>query len=42
VARSAWRAAVVLVPEGEEKELAVGLATQLGRGGRETRRSARV
>ncbi|MEU1804040.1 HEAT repeat domain-containing protein [Streptomyces sp. NPDC019937] len=39
VARSAWRAAVVLVPEGEEKELAVGLATQLGRGGRETRLS---
>ncbi|WP_030221954.1 HEAT repeat domain-containing protein [Streptomyces bikiniensis] len=39
VARSAWRAAVVLVPEGEEHELAVGLATQLGRGGRETRLS---
>jgi HEAT repeat protein len=36
VARSAWRAAVVLVPEGEEPELAVVLATQLGRGGRET------
>ncbi|WP_418955868.1 HEAT repeat domain-containing protein [Streptomyces tritici] len=35
VARSAWRAAVVLVPEGEERELAVGLAAQLGRGGRE-------
>ena len=39
VARSAWRAAVVLVPEGEEHELAVLLATQLGRGGRETRLS---
>ncbi|MER8041989.1 HEAT repeat domain-containing protein [Streptomyces sp. NPDC094032] len=39
VARTAWRAAVVLVPEGEEAELAVGLATQLARGGRETRLS---
>ncbi|MFD3354219.1 HEAT repeat domain-containing protein [Streptomyces fradiae] len=39
VARSAWRAAVVLVPEGEEHALAVGLAGQLGRGGRETRLS---
>ncbi|MET9969525.1 HEAT repeat domain-containing protein [Streptomyces sp. NPDC006356] len=39
VARSAWRAAVVLVPEGEEPELAKALATQLGRGGRETQRS---
>ena len=39
VARSAWRAAVVLVPEGEEPELAAVLATQLGRGGRETRLS---
>ncbi|MEV7275538.1 HEAT repeat domain-containing protein [Streptomyces sp. NPDC093111] len=39
VARSAWRAAVVLVPEGEEPALAVGLATQLGRGPRETRLS---
>ncbi|MFG2947140.1 HEAT repeat domain-containing protein [Streptomyces adustus] len=36
VARSAWRAATVLVPEGEEAELAGVLATQLGRGGRET------
>ncbi|MFE6934476.1 HEAT repeat domain-containing protein [Streptomyces sp. NPDC057699] len=35
VARSAWRAAVVLVPSGEENELAEALATQLGRGGRE-------
>ncbi|WP_030293292.1 HEAT repeat domain-containing protein [Streptomyces katrae] len=35
VARSAWRAAAVLVPEGEEAELAGALATQLGRGGRE-------
>ncbi|MET9067517.1 HEAT repeat domain-containing protein [Streptosporangium sandarakinum] len=39
VARSAWRAAVVLVPEGEETELAAVLATQFGRGGRETRLS---
>ncbi|MFD5050129.1 HEAT repeat domain-containing protein [Streptomyces tendae] len=36
VARSAWRAAVVLVPEGEEPALAAALATQLGRGDRET------
>lgn len=35
VARSAWRAAVVLVPEGQEKELAEELAAQLGRGNRE-------
>ncbi|MFK4070581.1 HEAT repeat domain-containing protein [Streptomyces sp. NPDC029674] len=39
VARSAWRAAVVLVPEGEAAELAEVLATQFGRGGRETRLS---
>nr|WP_249346172.1 HEAT repeat domain-containing protein [Microbispora sp. H11081] len=39
VARSAWRAAVVLVPEGEETGLAAVLATQLGRGERETRLS---
>ncbi|MEV0976343.1 HEAT repeat domain-containing protein [Streptomyces sp. NPDC049915] len=39
VARSAWRAAVVLVPDGAEHELAVVLATQLGRGGRETQLS---
>ncbi|MGV9856206.1 HEAT repeat domain-containing protein [Streptomyces sp. NPDC003442] len=39
VARSAWRAAVVLVPEGEEHGLAVALATQLGRGERETQLS---
>ncbi|MEU5145180.1 HEAT repeat domain-containing protein [Streptomyces sp. NPDC021139] len=39
VARSAWRAAVVLVPEGEEAALAAVLATQLGRGDRETQRS---
>ncbi|MFH9011687.1 HEAT repeat domain-containing protein [Streptomyces sp. NPDC017943] len=34
VARSAWRTAVVLVPEGEEAGLARVLATQLGRGDR--------
>ncbi|MDJ1135063.1 HEAT repeat domain-containing protein [Streptomyces iconiensis] len=39
VARSAWRAAVVLVPEGEEADLAAALATQLGRGERETQLS---
>ncbi|MFG2138901.1 HEAT repeat domain-containing protein [Streptomyces sp. NPDC048650] len=39
VARSAWRAAVALVPEGEEPELAAVLATQLGRGERETQLS---
>ncbi|MEV4383160.1 HEAT repeat domain-containing protein [Streptosporangium sp. NPDC049644] len=39
VARSAWRAAVVLVPEGEESELAAALSRQLGRGERETRLS---
>lgn len=39
VARSAWRAAVLLVPEGEEPALAAALATQLGRGGRETQLS---
>ena len=39
VARSAWRTAVVLVPEGEEPALATALAGQLGRGGRETQLS---
>ncbi|MEV8567536.1 HEAT repeat domain-containing protein [Streptomyces sp. NPDC051322] len=39
VARSAWRAAVVLVPEGEEPALAGTLATQLGRGERAMRLS---
>ena len=39
VARSAWRAAVVLVPEGERPELAEALATQLGRGERGTQLS---
>ncbi|MYT14334.1 HEAT repeat-containing protein [Streptomyces sp. SceaMP-e96] len=39
VARSAWRAAVVLVPAGEEAELAAVLTTQLGRGERETQLS---
>ncbi|OCC11317.1 HEAT repeat domain-containing protein [Streptomyces sp. PTY087I2] len=39
VARTAWRAAVVLVPEGEEAALAAVLVTQLGRGGRETQLS---
>lgn len=35
VARSAWRAAVILVPEGERRALAEELASQLGRGNRE-------
>ena len=35
VARSAWRAAVVLVPSGQEKNLAEELAAQLGRGNRD-------
>ncbi len=39
VARTAWRAAVVLVPEGEEDALAAVLVTQLGRGEQETRLS---
>jgi HEAT repeat protein len=39
VARSAWRAAVVLVPDGEKGGLAVELATQFGRGDREIRLS---
>ncbi|MCS0636968.1 HEAT repeat domain-containing protein [Streptomyces sp. LP05-1] len=39
VARAAWRAAVVLVPEGERAELAEVLATQFGRGVHETRLS---
>ncbi|MFF9690044.1 HEAT repeat domain-containing protein [Streptomyces sp. NPDC014623] len=39
VARSAWRAAVVLVPEGEEHELAAVLSAQFGRGGRDTQMS---
>ena len=39
VARSAWRAAVVLVPDGEREGLAAELATELGRGDREIRLS---
>ncbi|MFJ1924699.1 MULTISPECIES: HEAT repeat domain-containing protein [unclassified Streptomyces] len=39
VARTAWRTAVALVPEGGESALATVLATQLGRGGRETQLS---
>lgn len=35
VARAAWRAAVVLVPDGEEAWLADELATQFGRGDRD-------
>ncbi|MFJ9043859.1 HEAT repeat domain-containing protein [Streptomyces sp. NPDC102347] len=36
VARTAWRTAALLVPEGEARELAEVLVSQLGRGGRET------
>ncbi|GAA4302087.1 HEAT repeat domain-containing protein [Actinomadura luteofluorescens] len=39
VARSAWRTAVVLVPDGEEPELAAVLGTQFGRGERAMRQS---
>jgi HEAT repeat protein len=39
VARSAWRAAVALVPDGQEKDLAGELAAQLGRGSREVQLS---
>ncbi|MFZ2528031.1 MAG: HEAT repeat domain-containing protein [Rhodococcus sp. (in: high G+C Gram-positive bacteria)] len=39
VARSAWRAAVALVPAGGEGALAAGLATALGRGDRDMQRS---
>lgn len=39
VACSAWRAAVVLVPERERRLLAEVLATQLGRGDRDMQRS---
>ncbi|MFE6777617.1 HEAT repeat domain-containing protein [Streptomyces sp. NPDC057702] len=39
VARTAWRTAVVLAPERERTALAAVLATQLGRGERETRLS---
>ncbi|MEV0031971.1 HEAT repeat domain-containing protein [Nocardia sp. NPDC050793] len=39
VARSAWRAAVVLVPDGAKEGLAAELAGQLGRGDREVRLS---
>lgn len=35
VARSAWRAAVVLVPETQKQDLAEELARQMGRGNRE-------
>jgi HEAT repeat protein len=35
VARSAWRAAVILVPEAQKRELAEALAALLGRGDRQ-------
>lgn len=39
VARSAWRAAVVLVPDEQRSSLAEELASQFGRGGREVQLS---
>jgi HEAT repeat protein len=39
VARSAWRASVILVPDDEKKGLAMELTTQLGRGDRNVQRS---
>lgn len=39
VARSAWRVAVILVPNSHEKSLAEELATQLGRGDRDVQLS---
>ena len=39
VARSAWRAAVALVPTGSEEALARELARELGRGGQDLQRS---
>ncbi|SDD37666.1 HEAT repeat domain-containing protein [Glycomyces harbinensis] len=39
VARSAWRAAAALVPDGEERHLAEELAAQLGRGDRDVQLS---
>ncbi|MBL3700918.1 HEAT repeat domain-containing protein [Leucobacter luti] len=39
VARTAWRAAVVLVPYGAEEELATRLGAELGRGSFEVQRS---
>ncbi|MBB4908569.1 HEAT repeat domain-containing protein [Actinophytocola algeriensis] len=39
VARTAWRVAVALVPQDEEKDLVDELATQLGRGDRTVRLS---
>jgi HEAT repeat protein len=39
VARSAWRAAVALVPDGDEEGLAEELGVLLGRGGREVQLS---
>jgi HEAT repeat protein len=39
VARAAWRAAVVLVPDEEKEALATELATQFGRGDRDVRLS---
>jgi HEAT repeat protein len=39
VARAAWRAAVAVLPEGEEPGLAETLASQLGRGGRDVQLS---
>ncbi|SKA98944.1 hypothetical protein SAMN06295879_2632 [Agreia bicolorata] len=39
VARAAWRAGVILVPVGQEREVATMLSTQLGRGDRDVQLS---
>ncbi|GAC69861.1 HEAT repeat domain-containing protein [Gordonia soli] len=39
IARSAWRAAAVLVPDGDEPALAAELVGELGRGDKDLRRS---
>lgn len=39
VARSAWRATVTLVPDGEQTRLAEALASQFGRGDRDVQLS---
>jgi len=39
VARSAWRAAVILAPDGQQQKLGEELVVQLGRGGKEVQLS---
>lgn len=42
VAQAAWRAAVVLVPSGQENSLAEELSAQIGRGNQEVQRSLSI